>query len=156
MLHPRKDLGAHVLSKAGGTTANAGAPSVITAAGALDNLKVTGQTINNINGGASGVLVLAGLTALGAAETLTAAVELQESSDGSSWDTAEVVEAATTVASGGAGGNFHFLREYDIELAKRKQYIRFNVTLNLSAGAADTALAAWPFVIGGDDVLPAA
>lgn len=158
MLQCKTDLNAQVIAAIACNSANSGAPSLITAAGTGDATKVTGQSIDLLrktNGG-SGTLVTGGLTALTAAATLTIAVELQESADNSTWDTAEVVQAATTAATSAGGGNVHFVVQNGILLKSRKRYIRFNITPNLSAGATDTALFSSVFVIGGDDILPAA
>lgn len=156
MLQCKTDIKSQVNVAVANNSENSGAPSLITAAGTGDATKVTGQSIDLLNktNGGSGVLVVSGVAALTAAKTLSIAVELQESADNSSWDTAEVVEAATTVAS--ATGNNQFARAYGILLKSRKRYIRFNVTPDLSHTSTDTATFSSVLVIAGDDVLPAA
>jgi len=156
VLQCKTDIKSQVLAVVANNSENAGAPSLITAAGTGDATKVTGQSIDLLGktSGGSGILVVSGVAALTAAKTLSIAVELQESSDNSSWDTAEVVEAATVVAS--ATGNNQFVRSYGILLKSRKRYIRFNVTPDLSHSGTDTATFSSCLVIAGDDVLPAA
>lgn len=135
-----------------GSSEAANAPSLITAAGTGDAVKVTGETIDLVNHGDSGLLVVTGMASITATKALTMAAELQESSDGSSWDTAEVVYAATTVAS--ATGENHFAKASAITLKGRKRYIRFNLTPDLTAAGTDTAVYSAAFVTS-DHVLPA-
>lgn len=121
-------------------SANSGAPSLITAGGTGDGVKVNGATIDRLTNRAESLkLAVAGLAALADTKTLSIAVEIQESADASTWDTAVAVEAATVVATGDGGSNETFCREYDIDLSARKQYVRFNVTPDLSATGTDTA-----------------
>lgn len=156
MLQPRADLGNQVKCFAANASASAGAPSVITAGGGLDNVKVTGQTIDNVLGGLSGVLVTEVLAALGAGESATLASEIQESADGSNWDTAEVLQAATSVVASAGGGNVHGFDMRKVSLVGRKRYVRFNMTLNLSRANTDTASFSSLFVVAGHPVVPPA
>lgn len=132
-----RDLGAFLTGAVVGSSEASNVPSVITAAGTGDAAKVTGETIDLVNAGDSGVLCVTGMASLTAAKTLSIAAELQESADGSNWDTAEVVYAATVVAS--ATGENHFAKVTSISLAARKRYIRFNLTPDLSHSGTDTA-----------------
>jgi hypothetical protein len=107
------------------------------AAGAGDAAKVTGATIDRLQL-TSAKFVGAFQATLTAAATLAAAVEYQESADGSNWDAAVPLQASTVIATGAGGGSTeNALVTFDMNLVPRKRYIRFNVTPDLSAGAAD-------------------
>lgn len=121
---------------------NSGAPSVITAAAGLDNVKVTGQTIDRKSGTAlahSAEIATSWLAALTNTKTLSLAHEIQESADDSTWDTAEVIEAATVKQTATSSTNFRGCDRHRLNLMGRKRYFRINVTLDLNAGATDTA-----------------
>ena len=108
------------------------------AAGTGDNTKVTGQTIDRL-GFRSGSVLISMKTVLAEAATLTIAIEIQESDDGSTWDTAEVIQAATTVETGNTGGSTEYpCLKVDDKFESRKRYIRYNITPNLSASGTDT------------------
>ena len=157
MLHPKTDIGGHIVAKIANNGAGAaGIPSLVTAAGTGDATKVTGQTINNINGGQSGVLLTSFVAALTDTKSLSFTVEIQESADGSTWDTAEVLQAATVAVLADSTTNFHGVQRLEVDLKKRKQYVRFNVTPDLSHSGTDTCTWSSVLVVGGDDVLDAA
>lgn len=124
-----------------------------TAAGTGDNTAVTGASIDR-TGYSSGVLAIGYRTTLASTKTLSLAAELQESADGTTWDTAEALQAAT-VQETGAATNKAGVKEFDIDLTGRKKFIRFNFTPDLSATAADTVDVAAIFVAGGADIKPA-
>ena len=147
-ISPVKDGGANVgavfafSTNATPGTASSGAAQIITAAGGDDGVKIIGETINRDTFGmpASALLQTACYYNLADTETLSLAVEIQESADGSSWDTAEVLQAATVfVTASGAttAGDVHTTR---VGLTGRKQYVRFNCTPDLSASGTDTAV----------------
>lgn len=153
---PSTDLGAYVAVNAAGAPLVSSAPSEITAAGTGDNTKVTGQSIDLLNKGDGGCLIISGVATLQAAETFKWAVEIQESADGTNWDTAEVLQAATTLATGGEGGSTeYFVGKLDVNLKKRKRYVRFNVTPDLSASGTDKQVSSWLLLSGGGNVIPA-
>lgn len=119
------------------------------AAGAGDNTKVTGQSINRLGFGSCKVAI-AYKAVLAEDETLSWAIEVQESADGSSWDTAEVIKAATVASTGGTGGTTNYgTVEYDDDLTGRKEYVRYNPTPDLSASATDTVHWGANAVLGG-------
>lgn len=131
----------------------------ITAGGSGDNTKVIGATLDRFDGGQqhfnSAALSIAYEAALAQGATLSFAVEIQESEDGSTWDTVEEVQASTVAATGPTGGGIVYgcvrLREsYEV----RSRYIRYNVTPNLSASGTDTAKVAVIAVMGGANTLP--
>lgn len=124
----------------------------VTAGGAGDNTAVTGVSIDRTGFGCA-ELCIAYKTTLAASATLKFAVEYQESSDGSSWDTAVALQAATTAETGAQTDKVGQVR-FSVDLTGKKQYIRFNYTPDLSAGATDTADTAAVAVLGGPDVIP--
>jgi hypothetical protein len=150
MLRPATDLTNQVNLTVGGAPTNASAPLLITAAGTGDNTKVTGETVDTYASGQRGesaILAIFAHASLTATKVLTCAAEIQESEDGSSWDTAVSLFTATTVVSG-TGEQFGQY-EYGIKLKQRKRYIRVNVTPDLTAGATDTAAVLYGIVMGG-------
>jgi hypothetical protein len=150
-----QSLGEYVVSVDACSSENSGAPSLITAAGTGDATKVTGQTIDRYQSGGfakSIVVQTSYLAALTAAKDLELAHELQESDDGSSWDTAEVIEATTVKATG--AGNKRGVDEHAVDCTNRKRYIRFNVTPDLTASGTDTATFHTVATLGGFDQLP--
>lgn len=140
-----KNIGAYIAAVACGL-------ATATAGGTGDNTEITGATIDRL-GYASCQVVAAAKTTLGASETLKFALTLQESEDGSTWDTAKVVYATTTVKTG-AVTNGLCQKTSDIDLSGRKRYIRFNLTPNLSASGTDTAVVSCTVTLGGASVLP--
>lgn len=125
----------------------------LTAAGTGDNTALTGATIDRLGYG-SATFVIAYKTSLTADKTLSFAVEYQESADGSSWDTATVIQAAT-VAKTGAATNAIGQVSFDLNLEGKKRYVRFNFTPDLSHSGTDTAVVAGTAILGGADLLPA-
>ena len=155
MATPRTDLGSSVKSVIAGASVASTAPAIVTAGGAGDATKVTGQTIDR-KGYYSGVLAVGWYAELADTKTFSLAVEIQESDNASSWDTAVALLAATVVATGDSPTtDFHGVTELDINFKGRKRYARFNVTPDLSNTSAD--LAVWTAVctLGGADQLPA-
>lgn len=126
----------------------------VTAAGAGDNAAVTGATIDRRGYGSAKVTV-AYKTTLASAETLQFAIEYQESDDGSSWDTAVALQAATTAQTGVQTAKVGDV-SHSLDLGGKKRYIRFNYTPNLSASGTDTADTAAVCVLGGAVEKPAA
>jgi len=147
------DVGSFLAAAVCGSSEDTNAPVVIVAASTGDNVKVTGESIDLLDKGDSALLVVTGMATLTAAKLATIAAELQESSDNSSWDTAEVVYAAATVASG--TGENHFVKATSIALKARKRYIRFNLTPNLTHTSTDVMTYSAALVMS-DNVLPAA
>jgi hypothetical protein len=156
MLRSPGNIGGYVTTHDACSSESSGAPSVITAAGGLDNVKVTGQTIDRVSsdGGMaqSAVISTAYLAALTAAKTLSLAHEYQDSDDGSSWNTAVAIEAAAVKATG--AGNKRGVDEHNLDLRGLARYVRINVTADLSNTATDTATFHTEAVLGGYDRLP--
>jgi len=125
-------------------SANSGAPSVVTAGAGLDALEVTGQTIDRKASSGTALahsidLATAWLAALTDTKSLSFTINLQESADDSTWDTAEAVQAVTVEQLATATTNYRGTNRQRIDLMDRKRYIRFNVTPTLSNTATDTA-----------------
>lgn len=155
---PSTDLFAIVGAVPGGAnntveaTVASGAPELLVAGGAGDNTKIIGNTINRQTYGMpqSALVVVSAYLNLAENETASYALEFQESANGSSWDTAVAVQAATVVktATGGAFTDNH-VETYKVNLAGRKQYIRFNLTPDLSASNTDTGTFHYVVLLGG-------
>ena len=122
------------------TTPGSGAPELLVAAGAGDNTQIVGNTINRQTYGMpqSLLVVVSSYLNLADTETLSLAVEIQESADGSSWDTAVAIDAATVVKTASGAFTDGQTNTYKVYLGDRKQYFRINVTPNFSAGSTDT------------------
>lgn len=123
--------------------------SSATAAGTGDNTKVTGATVDR-QGFGSAAVSIAYTATLAATKTLSLAVEVQESDDGSTWGTATVLQAATVQATGQSGGSTEtgVLKICD-SYETRARYVRYNVTPDLNASGTDTASIAVTVVLGG-------
>jgi hypothetical protein len=118
----------------------------LTAGGTGDNTKVTGTTLDRLS--ADGVklhktakFTFAGQAVLAAAATLAVAVEIQDSADGQSWNTAVPLQTSTVEATGAGGGSTEQPAfELNVDLGTTyARYVRFNVTPDLSAANTDTA-----------------
>lgn len=124
------DLGEFIVPVHALDLANAVADSV------TDNVAVNGATVNRRNattGGVakSGVAIVTYSATLSAAESVTLTVALQESTNGSSWDTAETL-TSSTVTDDDAGGTYTGIVEANVDFTGRKQYVRLVVTPDLS------------------------
>lgn len=127
----------------------AGAVSIVTAGATEDGQKVTGSSIDCL-GFDSAAFVLAARATLAASETLSIAVEIQESSDNSTWDTAVALQASTALLTdSGSGSTIEDELEIAVDLSGRKRYVRFNVTPTMSAGSTDTANWSALAILGG-------
>jgi len=162
MIRPSTDLNSHVTVWGAGANADSsGNPKIVTAGATEDGVKVTGETIDlgqGLTRPLSGTLCITGVANLAATKTLTFAAELQESSDGSSWDTAESITLASSglVLTGATTAGATFDVNAAVKLKGRKQYIRFNVTPTLSNTESDTANWAGTFVGVGSQDIPTA
>lgn len=154
-LHPSTDLASQVIARRAGESNTAGAPVLIVAGAATDNVERTGPTIDrNVDGQGladSCVLEIAALYALAAAATCARRIQIQESVDDSVWGASEELQAAATVVGTGpgGGGNVDCGQSLGLNLRGRQRYIRFLITDNLSAGGVDTGFYAARCVLGG-------
>lgn len=149
----QKNLAAEVLALNGGG-------GRLVAAGAGDNTKITGQTIDR--GGASGsqmyqsCIVNVGWHAnLGATKSLSLANEMQDSADGSNWNAAVPLYTSTIVATSAGGGDVYGTTQSNIDLSKNARFIRFNPTPDLSNTSTDTAEVMQQVTLAGGNTLPA-
>jgi len=127
----------------------AGVAVVLTAGATEDGIKVTGQTIDRLKF-RSVALAVDVLATLGASETIAFAVEYQDSSDGSTWNTAVAMQASTVLLTdSGSGSNLHGTLELSLDLTARQRYIRFNITPDMSASGTDTAVWTANATLGG-------
>lgn len=127
-----------------------------TAGGTGDDTAVTGATIDRL-GFYSAVLGIAITATLTATKDCTVAVGIQESADGTNWDTEVALQAAAspfTAAQVAAGGAQLACVEIDVDLSGRKRYVRFNAKPNLSHTGTDTCVFGAVAVLGGADKVP--
>jgi hypothetical protein len=126
------DLGQYVKGVLGAAPVTAVADSV------TDNVAVEGVTLNRLQTATgdiarSCVVLVPYTTTLSATETMSLAVMVQDSADGSVWSAAETLLASAEQASGGvAGATVTGIIELNDDLNSRRQYVRYNVTPNLS------------------------
>lgn len=140
---------------AGRTAVTVVAPALIVAAGAGDNTLIVGAGIDT-QGFESGILIVAARAALDAAETLSLAVQIEESADNSSWDAPEVLQASAALITAVGAANYAGVLKLNLdELGNRKRYVRLGVTPDLSRGATDTAVVIPSVLLGGAERLPA-
>lgn len=154
---PLNDVGDFLTGHDGCASANSGAPSLITAGGALDNVKVTGQAVDRKSGSAisySAFIQTAYLAALSDTKSLTLAHEYQDSADNSTWNTAVVIEAATTKATSDGGTNERGVDVHKLSLLALDRYVRVNVTPDLTATGTDTCLFFTVITLGGWSQVP--
>lgn len=136
--------------------------NTVAAAGSGDNTEVDGIWIDRListQGMAMSAKLCMNYTAVlgNSGETLKFGVTLQDADDAAGTGAADVdganaTIAQTTAATAQSGGSTEVgVAEVDVDLAKAKRYIRFQITPNLSAAAADSA--AWSAIavmFGGD------
>lgn len=124
------------------------------AAAGSDNSEKTSAVIDR-DGFDSGDLVIAGISTLTAAETLKATVKIAESEDGTTFAADETLVTAATLATG-ATTAAAFAYKLKLSLVNRKRYYKLKLTLDLSAGATDTATWGASVNHGGADSFPVA
>lgn len=160
---PLNDIGAFVSSHfanfSGDAAAITRAPVLIVAAAGLDNLKFLGFAIDRRSADNPGMAMSVAiatqwLATIANTKTLSLAHEIQESADGTNFDTAEVIEALTVKETASSSTNFHDVDEHDLDLTGRKRYYRINVTLDLNAGSADVASFSTEAKQGGWTIVP--
>jgi len=149
-----RDIGEEILAK------NAILGTAVLAAGTGDATEINGSTINRAALGSlfsSCKLAVHGNTTLASGATLTITANMQDSADGATWADYGTAFATTTVkdAAGGALTAVVFEAFLDNDLRGARQYIRAQVTPNLSAGATDTAMVQATLILGGPEEYPA-
>ena len=122
------------------------------AGGTGDNAKVNGTGFDRMAPGEQGynscLIVVSGAAVMASGKTLSIALEIQESADNITFDTAVVIFATKVVATEPV---LVFQTSDAVDLKKRKRYIRANVTPDLNASGTDTAH--WGSAIVGMDPL---
>jgi hypothetical protein len=131
----------------------------LTAAGAGDNTQVVGQIIDRTlyNFPLSVVAVITAKAVLATTQKLTFKSVLLEHGDASNLSDAATFSApadADVLVDPGGGSTMRGQKEYDIDLAGAKRYLRLKFTPDLSAGSVDTAEVSSALVFGGSDTLP--
>lgn len=127
----------------------------VTAGGAGDNTESNGVYVDR-SGYDSAKLVVSFEAVLGATETLSIGANIQDDADGSGTgvDYGSAYTSAV-VATGGAGGSTERgVVELDFDLRAAKQYIRSQITPDLSAATTDTARIHAVWVLGPGITLP--
>ena len=150
-----RDIGEEVLVK------HAIAVTSAVAGGTGDATEIAGITVNRSALGSlfeSAKLSIVGNATLASGETLTVVANLQDSADASAWaDFGTAYTVATVLdAAGGALTASSFEVFLDNDLRGARQYVRAQITPNLSAANTDTALIDASLVLGGATVYPAA
>lgn len=108
------------------------------AAGTGDNTEVTGDKIIK-TGYDSCLLTIVGSATIANTESVAYTVDIQDSADGSTWNTAVELKAETTVfTSDGGDTGTSFTVPLNVDISQYNKYIRFNITPNLSASGTDT------------------
>lgn len=132
-----------------------------TAAGAGDATEVNGDYVSRLGDhglAMSAKLVITFTAALGQGETLTFAANFQDADDVSGTEAADYGDlvAATVVATGdSAGSTEKDTVEIDVDLSGAREFVRSQITPNLSRGATDTVEWSAALVFFGDKNQPA-
>lgn len=148
MMH---DIGAYLHSEYAMDSTSA------TAAGSGDNTEVNGAGVDRSDY-LSAKLVIQWEATLAEGETLSLTANAQDDTvaafSGTPADFGDAL-AKTVVATGGTGGSTEKgTTELDFDLAGARQFIRSQVTPDLSASATDTAKVSAVWVFGGKNELP--
>lgn len=129
-----------------------------TAGGSGDNTEVNGAWLDRKSSDRgpyhSAKLVISYTTTLAAAATLTFAANIQDATDGSGTSAADFGSAltATTVATGpGGGGTLTGTIEMDFDISNAREFVRAQITPNLSAANTDTCSFQAQWIFGGSD-----
>lgn len=128
------------------------------AAGAGDNTELTSAAIDRMAAGSAGyqaaVLAIAYRTTLAAAATMKFTIKIAESDDGSVFGADTTLVNAVTIETG-LVTNRDGVYRLDLGAGPRKRYLRVKITVDLSAGAADTFVYGAFVELFGADKLPA-
>jgi hypothetical protein len=168
-----RDAGTFVKGVYGGAYNTAGAPVLIVADSATDNVAVDGEVIDRLVANSqmakSATILIPFLATLSATETVSFLVTIKDSADGSSFGAATTLQASTVAATGeGGGSNEGGLVEINLSLDSYRRYVKVQVTCDLSQAdipevvepptpaveATDTATWACAVVLGGFSRFP--
>ena len=139
----KTSIGTYIKNVFGGIIAS------FTAAAAGDNTEVTTEAIDRL-GYESCVLTVGYNTALTTAKKLTNILKIEDSSDGSTWNTAVTLSALHDVATTTSKAT----QEYNVNLNSYARYIRFITKLDLTHTGTDTCAAYTNITLGGAQNLP--
>lgn len=151
-LSSQRDIGAHITSRFADQVD-------AVAAGAGDATESSGPWVQRPHRAQSAKLVIAFEAVLAEDETLSIAANAQDAADSSGTGAADFGDAiaSAVVATGGTGGSTERgVVGLDLNLAGAAEYLRSQVTPNLSAGATDTLRLTAVWIFGGLEKLPAA
>jgi hypothetical protein len=131
----------------------------LTAGGAGDNTQVVGQIIDRtlFSFPQSATFAIFAKAVLGASATLTLKTVLIEHGDAANLSDAATFSAPADFilfTDAGAGSTLRGQKEYDIDLAGAKRYLRLKFTPDLSAANTDTAECSSVVIFGGTDTVP--
>lgn len=127
------------------------------AAGTGDNTEVTSSGIDRKPEGLADydamLLVVGFKTTLGSSETLKLTVKISDSADNSSWSSDTTMISAETQATGVATNSVG-QRELGIDLRPYKRYVRFKITMDLSASGTDVFVWSALAILAASNRLP--
>ncbi len=136
-------------------------PAVITAAAGNDGVEVEGPAVDRLalrRHYLSAKLIIAFEAMLGDGETLSIAAnaqdDIQSNFAGAPADYGDAFANAVVATGGGGGSTERGTVELSFDLSSARQFIRAQVTADLSAASADTVAIAATWVFGGADELP--
>lgn len=146
-----RNVGAYITSRFGDL-------ATAVAAGTGDNTESDGVYVDR-DGFESAKMIIAFEAVLQATETLSIAANVQDATSSGGAGVADYGDAFANavVATGDTGGSTERgVIEIDVDLNMANQYIRSQVTPNLSASGTDTCNISVVWVLGGARTLPAA
>ena len=129
------------------------------AAGAGDNTERTTDAVDT-NGFASGEVIVTGRTTCAVGETLKLTLKVAEADDDGSGSPgafgadATLVDAAVILNGSASAQAFAYEKKIDLT-ASRKRWLKFKLTLDLSAGGVDVCQWGSALILGGAKILPA-
>lgn len=125
----------------------------IVAAAASDAAATAGEIIDRFNY-QSAVLSIPYKAVLADTKTASLKVEIQESADGETFDTAVTLFDGVLCTGSTGGTTFKSNKELALNLDGYKRYFKVTTTMDLSAAATDTAEYAVNVILGGSAFLP--
>lgn len=135
---------------------------VIVAAAGNDGVEIDGNYVSRLGSNQglplSGKLIISWTAELDDTETLTIAANLQDADDNAGAGVADYGDAfaSAIVVTATSDAFYRGVVELDFDLSGAREFIRDQITANLSASADDTVAISSIFVLGGDRKSPAA
>jgi hypothetical protein len=130
------------------------------AAGTGDNTEITTDGIDLMPVGLAGyrncVLALGYLTSVAQNQTLAVTVKVSDSADNTNWSADTTLANAVQIEGSTAAATVAKKAAYElgVDVASKKKYVRFKITMNLSASGTDTFVYGAVAVLGAADKLP--